>query len=48
MRELRFFNKGGVAWNQGIPKNDPPAAAGMKLATGMGSEIPPRVSEGGR
>ena len=30
-RELQLFNKGGVAWNQGIPKSDPPAAAGMKL-----------------
>lgn len=29
--ELQLFNKGGVVWNQGIPKNDPPAAAGMKL-----------------
>ena len=29
--ELQVFNKGGVKWNQGIPKNDPPGAAGMKL-----------------
>lgn len=31
VRELQLFNKGGVVWNQGIPKNDPPAASGMKL-----------------
>jgi hypothetical protein len=30
--ELQLFNRGGVAWNQGIPKTDPPAAKGMKLA----------------
>ena len=30
--QLQLFNQGGVVWNQGIPKNDPPAAAGMKLA----------------
>ncbi len=29
--ELQLFNKGGVVWNQGIPKTDPPAAAGMHL-----------------
>jgi len=29
--ELQLFNQGGVVWNQGIPKTDPPAAKGMKL-----------------
>jgi hypothetical protein len=29
--ELQLFNRGGVAWNQGIPKADPPAAKGLKL-----------------
>jgi len=29
--ELQLFNQGGVVWNQGIPKTDPPAAQGMKL-----------------
>ena len=29
--QLQLFNQGGVVWNQGIPKNDPPAAQGMKL-----------------
>jgi hypothetical protein len=30
--QVQLFNQGGVVWNQGIPKSDPPAAAGMKLA----------------
>jgi hypothetical protein len=30
--ELQLFNQGGVVWNQGAPKTDPPAARGMKLA----------------
>ncbi len=29
--ELQLFNRGGVAWNQGIPKTDPPAAKGMRV-----------------
>jgi hypothetical protein len=29
--ELQVYNKGGVVWNQGIPKNDPPAARNLKL-----------------
>ena len=29
--ELQVYNQGGVAWNQGIPKTDPPAAKGLKL-----------------
>jgi len=28
---LQLYNKGGVSWNEGIPKSDPPAADGMKL-----------------
>jgi hypothetical protein len=30
--ELQLFNQGGVVWNQGVPKTDPPAARGMKMA----------------
>jgi hypothetical protein len=30
--ELQLFNQGGVVWNQGVPKADPPAAKGMKVA----------------
>jgi len=29
--ELQLFNQGGVVWNQGIPKTDPPQAQGMKV-----------------
>ncbi len=28
---LQLYNKGGVSWNEGIPKQDPPGAAGMTL-----------------
>ncbi len=29
--QLQLYNKGGVRWNEGIPKTNPPAAQGMKL-----------------
>jgi hypothetical protein len=28
---LQLYNTGGVSWNEGLPKNAPPAAQGMKL-----------------
>jgi hypothetical protein len=28
---LQLYNKGGVSWNEGMPKGPPPAAKGMKL-----------------
>lgn len=28
---LQLYNKGGVSWKEGIPKDPPPAAQGMKL-----------------
>jgi len=28
---LQLYNKGGVSWNEGMPKDPPPAAAGMSL-----------------
>jgi hypothetical protein len=28
---LQFYNKGGVSWNEGMPKDPPPAAKGMSL-----------------
>jgi len=28
---LQLYNKGGVSWKEGIPKDPPPAAKGMKL-----------------
>lgn len=30
--QVQLFNQGGVVWNQGMPKTNPPAAKGMKLA----------------
>ena len=30
--ELQLFNQGGVVWNQGMPKTDPPEVHGMKVA----------------
>lgn len=29
---LQLYNKGGVSWNEGMPKDPPPPAEGMKLA----------------
>ncbi|MBV9864536.1 MAG: glycoside hydrolase family 16 protein [Abitibacteriaceae bacterium] len=29
---LQFYNKGGVSWQEGMPKTPPPAAQGMTLA----------------
>ncbi|MGA2034687.1 MAG: hypothetical protein ABSG68_20760, partial [Thermoguttaceae bacterium] len=29
---LQLYNKGGVSWNEGMPKDPPPAAKGMTLA----------------
>ncbi len=28
---LQLYNKGGVSWNEGMPKDPPPAAKGLKL-----------------
>jgi hypothetical protein len=28
---LQLYNKGGVSWNEGLPKDPPPGASGMKL-----------------
>ncbi len=28
---LQLYNKGGLSWNEGLPKNAPPAAKGMSL-----------------
>ena len=28
---LQLYNKGGVSWNEGLPKDPPPGAAGMSL-----------------
>ena len=28
---LQLYNRGGISWNEGLPKDPPPAAQGMKL-----------------
>ena len=48
VRELQLYNTGGVKWNQGIPKSDPPAAAGMKLAFADEFDAPLSVSNDGK
>ncbi|MFA7344309.1 MAG: family 16 glycosylhydrolase [Terrimicrobiaceae bacterium] len=47
-RELQLFNKGGVVWNQGIPKTDPPAAQGMKLVFADDFDGPLSISKDGQ
>jgi hypothetical protein len=46
--ELQLYNKGGVVWNQGIPKIDPPAAKGMKLAFADDFDGPLSISPNGK
>lgn len=48
IRELQLFNKGGEVWNQGMPKNDPPAAQGMKLIFSDDFDKMPTISRDGQ
>jgi hypothetical protein len=48
VRELQLFNAGGVAWKQGIPKDDPPAAAGMKRVFADDFDAPLSISADGK
>jgi hypothetical protein len=45
--ELQLFNLGGVVWNQGVPKKDPPGAAGMKLVFADDFDGPLSISPSG-
>ena len=47
MCQLQVYNQGGVVWNQGIPKTDPPAAQGMKLAFSDDFDKLPTMSHDG-
>ena len=38
---LQLYNKGGVSWNEGMPKDPPPAAKGMKLVFADDFDGPP-------
>lgn len=46
--QLQLYNQGGVVWNQGIPKTDPPAAQGMKLAFSDDFDGPLSISRDGK
>ncbi len=46
--ELQLFNLGGVVWNQGIPKHDPPAAKGLRLIHADDFDGPLSISNDGR
>jgi len=46
--ELQLYNTGGVKWNQGIPKSDPPAAKGMTLAFSDDFDGPLSISPDGK
>jgi hypothetical protein len=48
VRELQLYNTGGVVWNQGIPKTDPPAARGMKVAFSDDFDGPLSISNNGK
>ncbi len=46
--ELQLFNLGGVKWNQGLPKTDPPAAKGLELIFADDFDGPLSISNDGR
>lgn len=46
--QLQLYNQGGTVWNQGIPKTDPPAAAGMKLMFADDFNGPLSISRDGK
>ena len=43
---LQLYNKGGVAWHEGLQKNPPPAAKGMKLIFADGFTKPLSIGNG--
>jgi len=46
--ELQIYNQGGVVWNQGIPKTQPPGAKGMKLVYEDDFNAPLSISPDGQ
>ena len=46
--QLQLYNKGGVKWNQGIPKENPPAARGLALAFADDFDGPLSISHDGK
>jgi hypothetical protein len=45
---LQLYNTGGVSWNEGIPKTDPPGAVGMSLVFQDDFNGPLSISSTGR
>jgi len=41
---LQLYNKGGVSWNEGIPRDPPPPAEGMSLVFADDFNQPPSIS----
>jgi hypothetical protein len=41
---LQLYNTGGVSWNEGLPRNPPPAAKGMKLVFADDFDSPLSIS----
>ncbi len=41
---LQLYNKGGISWNEGLPRNPPPGANGMSLVFADDFETPPCIS----
>jgi len=46
--ELQVYNRGGVKWNQGIPKTTPPGAKGLKLVFSDDFDGPLSIANDGR
>ena len=46
--ELQLFNRGGEAWNQGIPKENPPGAKGLALIFSDDFSEPLSISNDGK
>ena len=46
--ELQLYNLGGVKWRQGLPRNPPPGAKGMKLVFADDFDGPLSISPDGR
>ena len=46
--ELQVYNLGGIKWKQGIPKEDPPGAAGLKLVYKDDFDGPLSISSNGK
>ncbi len=46
--QLQLYNRGGVKWNEGIPKSNPPAAKGLTLVFADDFDGPLSISHDGK